>query len=394
MTDAPLAVLLVEDNAAAARLLSEDLAESTAPGFQVTHADCLAAAVGRLKESRFDLVLLDLTLPDSDSLDTVRRVRREAPHTPIVVLTGMESEALGVEAVREGAQDYLPKGQTDRRLLVRAIRYALERHRVEEELARYRDRLEELVARRTAALASTNRVLQEQMLERQRAEEELAAARRKLATDQEQQRRHLAGELHDAVGQELIGLKMSLERTLAQGQKVLGQECHSTLCTAVQKCMELIREVRTISHGLYPPALQMFGLVASLRQLASGCPSPPVVAVSVGAAVENTRFDGEVEIALFRIAQEAIQNALRHGRAAHVHIHVNYADGAATLAVVDDGVGFDALRSWGEGLGLMSMRDRALTAGGTLRITSKPGETRVEVCVPAAIRKDEDSPAT
>jgi signal transduction histidine kinase len=98
------------------------------------------------------------------------------------------------------------------------------------------------------------------------------------------------------------------------------------------------------------------------------------------------RFPGEVEIALFRIAQESIHNAIRHSKAGRIDVYLEYEHGTLMLAVADDGVGFNTAESGGKGLGLLSMKERATAARGTLRISSRPGETRVEVRIPTRIR--------
>lgn len=142
----PVRILLVEDNAGDARLLRVALQETRAPGFQITHVGRLEDATSCLLSGQFDLVLLDLSLPDSDGLDTVTRVCDLARHTPIVVLTSLEDEALAIKAVRQGAQDYLIKGQTETPLLLRAIRYAIERKHAQEERERLVGELEDALA--------------------------------------------------------------------------------------------------------------------------------------------------------------------------------------------------------------------------------------------------------
>jgi PAS domain S-box-containing protein len=135
-------VLLVEDNPGDARLLWEMLAQATSAQFELTHVGRLCEALQRLHKTAFDLVLLDLSLPDSQGLETFARVYGQTPGIPIIVLSGLDDEALAVKAVREGAQDYLVKGQVDGNLLVRAMRYAIERKRAQDALrkseARYR----------------------------------------------------------------------------------------------------------------------------------------------------------------------------------------------------------------------------------------------------------------
>lgn len=129
-----LKALLVEDNPGDARLLREILSEARSETYELTQVDCLAAALQRLATEHFDLILLDLSLPDAQGLDTFRRVRTGAPRAPIIVLTGVNDEALAVRMVHGGAQDYLVKGNFDTHLLTRAMRYAIQRQQILEEL--------------------------------------------------------------------------------------------------------------------------------------------------------------------------------------------------------------------------------------------------------------------
>lgn len=133
-------VLVVEDNPGDARLVELFLLEETADPFRVLKADKLAAALDLLAAEHVDVVLLDLSLPDSFGLDTLARVKAVRPLVPVVVLTGTNDEVLALEALRRGAQDYLVKGGGDGDLLRRAIRYAIERSRVEVALRLSEDR--------------------------------------------------------------------------------------------------------------------------------------------------------------------------------------------------------------------------------------------------------------
>jgi signal transduction histidine kinase len=131
-----LRVLLVEDNPGDARLLQEELREFSSEHFEVVHVDRLAEALRVVETSPVDAVLLDLSLPDGHGLSNISRMLQAAPAVPLVVLTGTDDERLAVQAVHQGAQDYLVKGQVTGPLLVRALRYAIERKRVEEGLKR------------------------------------------------------------------------------------------------------------------------------------------------------------------------------------------------------------------------------------------------------------------
>jgi PAS domain S-box-containing protein len=130
MTSGITRVLLIEDNPGDARLLRATLAEVSSAQFELVRAEQLSEALDRLSREGFDVVLLDLSLPDSHGLDTFIRTHTRAPGIPIVVLTGLDDEELAIKAVQKGAQDYLVKGQLDSNLLVRSLRYAIERDRL------------------------------------------------------------------------------------------------------------------------------------------------------------------------------------------------------------------------------------------------------------------------
>jgi diguanylate cyclase (GGDEF)-like protein len=134
MIDMAVRALLVEDNPADARLMAELLADAGARGVQLQHVDRVSAALMNLENQEFDIVLLDLTLPDSSGLETVSRICAADPRIPVIVLTGMEDDALALAAVHAGAQDYLVKGQVDGAVIARSIRYAIERKRLEDSL--------------------------------------------------------------------------------------------------------------------------------------------------------------------------------------------------------------------------------------------------------------------
>lgn len=127
----PLRVLLVEDDDAHARLAVAWLDVEGHGGFEVRRVDRLSTGLAALAAEPVDAILLDLSLPDSDRIETFRSVRAQAPSTPIVVMTGIGDDELALQAVQEGAQDYLVKGDIDGPLVVRALRYAIERGRAD-----------------------------------------------------------------------------------------------------------------------------------------------------------------------------------------------------------------------------------------------------------------------
>ena len=188
MSGKPIKVLLIEDSVFATRHTQKMLAEAKGSQIdaQLECADKLSAGLERLARGGIDIVLLDLTLPDSYDLDTFTAVHAQVPETPIVVLTGLEDEKLAVEAVHKGAQDYLVKGQLDSTLLKRSILYAIERKQTQEELRKHKEHLEELVQERTAQLKKTNEQLRKEITERKRTEKELEASNQQLRASEQQ----------------------------------------------------------------------------------------------------------------------------------------------------------------------------------------------------------------
>ncbi len=133
MTRERIKALLVEDEPAEARLIQETLAEAVAVGFELRQVNRLEDALQLLGRESFDVVLLDLSLPDSQGLEGLGKAQARAPGVPFIILTGMDDETMALKAVQQGAQDYLAKASLSNALLVRAIRHAIERKRLEEQ---------------------------------------------------------------------------------------------------------------------------------------------------------------------------------------------------------------------------------------------------------------------
>ena len=136
--------LLVENNPRDARLLRKKLGHARDVWFKLTHVEKLETAVKYLHQESFDIILLDLSLPDSEGLDTLLTIEKIVPNLPIVLLTGYKDEFIALEAVRQGAQDYLVKEQTTTDMLVRSINYAIERMHYLEKIYQSEERLQKV----------------------------------------------------------------------------------------------------------------------------------------------------------------------------------------------------------------------------------------------------------
>jgi PAS domain S-box-containing protein len=226
-------------------------------------------------------------------------------------------------------------------------------------------------------------------LKQQQAELASASARlqqlsRRLLEVQEEERRHLARELHDEIGQVLTVAKIHLQSVGSSSNGLL-----PSMQEPVQLLDRLLAQVRSLSLDLRPPLLDDLGLVAALNWLLQH-PTSRTATPRVHLSAPGTlrRCDPTIETACFRIAQEALTNALRHAEAEAVDLTLSVQGNALHLTVADNGIGFDAaaarVRAEGGGsIGLLGMSERASLAGGTLTLLSAPGRgTRIEAIFP------------
>jgi DNA-binding response OmpR family regulator len=131
MNNKPIKVLLIEDNIGDYQLILRMLDKSENTEFELTHVSRLSAGLKLLQNDIFDIILLDLGLPDCQGLESFQVTLKKHPSIPIIILTGLANEETGINAIKYGAQDYLVKGEFNGKLLVRAIQYAIERKKIE-----------------------------------------------------------------------------------------------------------------------------------------------------------------------------------------------------------------------------------------------------------------------
>ncbi len=233
-------------------------------------------------------------------------------------------------------------------------------HHIEE-----RDKIEDALRERTADLEKANR--------------ELLQVPAKLIWAQEEERKRVAGELHDSISQTLVALKYRVEAILVEGSRGRSVKAMETLEQFVPVLQRSIDETRAISMGLRPAVLDSLGLVSALewlrREFMNFNPKCHVeLETDIG---DKTEIDGPLKVNVFRITQEALSNVAKHSRAEWVDITLVRKNGFMELAITDDGVGFDlnaASTPCPESLGLTTMRERTEILGGTFTMISTPGE--------------------
>jgi signal transduction histidine kinase len=331
--------LVVEDNPTDACLLEDLLGRIRDAQYEITHVERLEDALSSLALASYDIVLLDLGLPDSQGADTVTRLRESQPGVPVVVLTGLDDEAVGISAMQLGAQDYLVKGSFTPFVLGRSIRYAIERKRAEQAML----------------------------------------AQLKEATIVEERNR-LAGEIHDILAQDFVGILLQLEAA---------RELNGSNSEEVAKCIRLaeavarsgLAEARRSVWALCPPELDAEGLVGAVQSFLSRVAVGNPTAIGFSLRGEPYALPNDKALGLLRICQEAVVNALRHAQASKIRVQITYQPSGVDLCVHDNGRGFDPrAHVGGKGFGLISMRERAERMGARIEISGEPGQgTRLTV---------------
>jgi len=231
--------------------------------------------------------------------------------------------------------------------------------------------------------------LLEDITERKLASQAIQEAHRKLFNAREAERRRLATELHDSLGQSLVVLNLEIQSAYVGHDSDFDPARLAALKSVANRCNALIEEVRHICHGLFPPVLEALGLEAALRGVARDCQGRAEASLDCPEDLAGCRFAEEVEIVLFRIAQEAVQNALRHSQADTIQLALSRTNGRVRLTVTDNGRGFDIRSAGVGGLGLTTMRERAKAVDGILQIDSQPGRTRVSIEVDTPVFEPE-----
>ncbi len=344
----PLRAIIVEDASDDLALLLLALRRA---GFAPDHAHVQSAAEldAALGAGPWDIVLSDYTLPDFSGLLALAQVSAFDADLPFIIISGNIGEDVAVAAMKAGAHDYLIKGNLTR------LGAAVERELREAGMRRARRR-DELALRhaRLRLQALANRMLEMQ----------------------ETERRHIARELHDEIGQSLTAIKLNLE---ALAQRIGDGAARGLADEIAGVAGEVLDQVRRLSLDLRPPQLDDLGLRAALHWLVKRHARDGDPRVELVAPEDLPRLDAEAETACFRIAQEALTNALRHAGATRVRIALDVDDGRFCLDVSDDGRGFDveaaqARALAGTSLGLVGMSERAALAGGEIHLTSREGE--------------------
>lgn len=309
------------------------------------------------------VILLDVSMPGMDGFETAG-VIREHPRfakTPIIFVTGINTSDLDrLRGYEIGAVDYMfiPVAPE---ILKAKVSVFVELHRKSSQLAALNRDLEQRVAERTAQL--------------QNHEQRLAQVSRQLLTTQETERRHLARELHDEMGQilTLISVNLKAIRDKRDG------DLQPRLDDSIFHVDRVIQQVRSMSLDLRPAMIDDLGLAAALRWFVES--QAERAGFKVDLVTESTAgaVPTDVRNACYRVVQEALTNVMRHAKARQVRVKLSQREEKVEVIIQDDGVGFDVAAAFGHAArgysaGLLGMQERAELLGGTFELKSAPGQ--------------------
>lgn len=373
-------ILVADDNADMrhylARLLSEHYDVETVPDGQ--------AALIAARERSPSLILSDVMMPVMDGLQLLQAIRADEStrRVPIVLLSARAGEESRVEGMDAGADDYLIKPFSARELLARvSARLEIARLQGQGE-QRYRElaeSLEKQVRARTEQLEFRTAELLKQS-------EDIRSLSAQLLKLQDEDRRHIARELHDSAGQTLAVLSINLAR-LVEEARANAPEIAAEAQATEQLVQQLQREIRTASYLLHPPLLDESGLASALELYVQGIQERTGLAIDLQVSDNFSRVSKEIELAVFRVVQECLTNIHRHSQSESATILLSCNDRSLDLVVQDRGKGISAerlaqIQAGGSGVGIRGIQERVRHFSGDMTIESDDTGTRVQVTIP------------
>lgn len=338
-------------------------------GNRVSDASGGREALKLYQSKAFDLVITDIKMPEMDGLEMIKRMKLHNLDAEFIVLTGYGTVDFAVQALRnEGAFDFLHKPLTDIDELFIVVEQALEKLKLRRKNT---ELLSELKAQKV--------VLEKQNQELRRIQAELRRLSAQLLSTQEDERKRVALEVHDTVGQSLCAVKLKVEAALQLLEKQKPSQAVKFLQPIVSMIQETIDEVRRIERILRPPVLDSLGILATISWLCEGFEQVyQGVRIEKEIEIEEIDIPESLKIVIYRILQMVFRNIAEHSQAQMVRLSLKKTQERIELIVTDNGIGFDIEYELSDantekGFGLTSIKERTGLSGGTFSIESHKG---------------------
>jgi len=347
MTEKKIKILLIDDDEDDYVIIGDTLSKTRNSGLNIDWAAGYNAAREMVQKRKYHICLMDYRLGDVNGIELMREFFSMGLEMPVIILTGQGDHDVDIQAMDEGAVDYLEKDNLDSVQLERAIRYAI----------RNSDMLKAL---RTS-------------------EEKLRNLSSRILEAQENERKYVARELHDSIGSGLTAVRFALEQKINS----MGRSTVNSGTVSLERIMEMIREIieetQRISSNLRPSVLDTLGLLPAIR---SFCRSYLEIYMDIQIETELNVNEEDVpeklKIICYRIVQETFNNAAKHSQASNLLLNISKSGDYLDLFIKDDGKGFDVEKTISKGyestgMGLEGMIERVRLSGGHIEILSERG---------------------
>jgi signal transduction histidine kinase len=346
-----ISILLVEDDEDDYVIFRDILSRVTGSRVLLEWVSGYGQALEKVKQTQYDVCFVDYRLGDHNGLDLLKALQLQDLDVPIIILTGRGDYEIDMQAMKEGAADYLEKEILNPSLLDRSIRYTMERSKAMKELSASRQQL---------------RLLSRRLLEAQ-----------------ENERKVVAQELHDSIGASLSAIKYTLEQKAIEMDNEAQEDGGILLDRAISMVRSTMEEVRRISTNLRPPLLDNLGILTTIRAHCREFQEVyPNIRINSQLDIQEENVPEGLKIVIFRILQEALNNAAKYSKAKHVHVSLEKTKVGLEFFLEDDGRGFNPedlqcrpLEK--QSMGISGMRERAELSKGSFKIISEKGKGAV-----------------
>lgn len=333
-----LTILVVEDSQTDYVIFSEFLSLSHLSIKTVVQATSLKECITLLDKQNFepDVIFMDLTLPDSQGLDTFFQINNKKQNVPIIVLSGLADIDVAISAIAGGAQDYLVKEEFDENVLTKSVRYSIERKKIAQKVVESRINSQKLIARATIQT-------------------------------HEQERKEIGAELHENINQVLASAKLCLNLAMNGCEK-----SRDLLEKSGEYISRAIVEIGNLTQTLVPSALFDIGLKEALEEMITKIHGRHGLQIKL--TTKNVAFEklsNSENLTIYRIVQEQLNNILKHSRATKAEIELRTCGNNFCLTITDNGIGFNPANNY-HGQGFENIITRLQMHEGKLDITTAP----------------------